>query len=188
MKAVVWATIELLAVRNYSDISLKQISERAGINSGLIYLYFGSKEDVVREAASESFTYLSKTLAIPANLEGDQHFLTSTFDRNRKHVSFLINAALAPFTRPLDLDFHALTRRLAHDIYPSSAANLASLDAEDIALGLLALGIGFSILERTRDSAFPGSVDLLACVYTRWVHAFVRPNQAPGRCTYLSMP
>ena len=176
MQAVIEATIELLANRNYSDVSIKQICEQAGVNPGLVYLYFGSKEDVVREAVAGTFSRLTNVLESTMDSEDGVHSLARIFDLERKYVNFLITAALAPFTRSLGIDVRLLNHRIAKELSRLGGTNPAGLDSVEKALGLLALGLGFSVLERTRDASFPGSTDLLADMYPRWIHFITRPG------------
>lgn len=44
---VLGAAIELFGKRSYNATSVKQIAERAGVSTGLVYQYFGDKEDIL---------------------------------------------------------------------------------------------------------------------------------------------
>jgi AcrR family transcriptional regulator len=50
--ALIKAALELLDERGALDkMSLREIAERAGVHRGLVYHYFGSREELLREAA-----------------------------------------------------------------------------------------------------------------------------------------
>ena len=44
------AALDLFARQNYSTVTIKDIAAETGINSALIYYYFGSKEDLFLKA------------------------------------------------------------------------------------------------------------------------------------------
>ncbi len=40
--------LDLFAARNFSSVTIKDISDASGLNTALIYYYFGSKEELFR--------------------------------------------------------------------------------------------------------------------------------------------
>jgi AcrR family transcriptional regulator len=53
---IVKAAGELIVEVGWADVTTRQISERAGVNNALIHYYFGSKDDLLLEAAATAFT------------------------------------------------------------------------------------------------------------------------------------
>jgi len=52
---IVKAAGELIVEAGWADVTTRQISERAGVNNALIHYYFGSKDDLLLEAARVAF-------------------------------------------------------------------------------------------------------------------------------------
>ena len=46
------AALELFSSRNFSVVTIKDIAKAAGLNTALIYYYFGSKEELFRSAVT----------------------------------------------------------------------------------------------------------------------------------------
>ena len=50
MKAVLDATVELLAEAGPRTLSVRQVADRAGVNHALVHRHFGTKDEIVRRA------------------------------------------------------------------------------------------------------------------------------------------
>lgn len=91
---ILGAAAELFAAQGFPGTSIRQVAERAGANSALIYYYFGSKaelfHEVVREPGRRLTQLLERVLAEPgpprARLE---HFI-------REYVRFVLGAGPYP--------------------------------------------------------------------------------------------
>lgn len=70
-KALITATIDLVAEDGFINLTTRKISKRAGVSTGLLYDYFSSKEDLLfecfREINSEVFA-LFDSFRIPENM------------------------------------------------------------------------------------------------------------------------
>jgi len=55
-RAIENAFIELATEKNFEDIHIKEIAERAEVNRNTIYLNYGSKEGIVTKIVNRSFT------------------------------------------------------------------------------------------------------------------------------------
>ncbi len=64
------AALELFATNGFHATSISQISEAAGISKGLMYNYFKSKDELLRELIEEGFKQLGE-LMISVNEETD---------------------------------------------------------------------------------------------------------------------
>lgn len=53
---IVNAATQLIAEIGWSDVTTRRIAERAEVNNALIHYYFGTKDDLLLEAASTMFT------------------------------------------------------------------------------------------------------------------------------------
>lgn len=57
-KRIVQAGLELLRTKDYDQVQMRDVAERAGVAIGTVYHYFGSKEHLFAEALSEWATSL----------------------------------------------------------------------------------------------------------------------------------
>lgn len=190
MGAVVEAAIELFSTRAFRDVTMVEIGRQAGVNPGLIHMYFGSKEDVIHEAAAESLDRLhqehSRYRKEPGGIKG---FLGS-FSACRRYFHLLLPAATTPLSRPLTLRLDDLPGKLAESLgleeeEEEEEGPLPGLSGRETALGLLVMGIGFLVLERSRASTGaptgrapdPRVAAPWSEVYPRWLEA-VLPAKA----------
>jgi AcrR family transcriptional regulator len=59
---LVEAVVRLLARRSVADLSVKEIAAEAGVNHGLVHRYFGSKENLVRDAIARTNARVSANI------------------------------------------------------------------------------------------------------------------------------
>ncbi len=63
---------ELIGEVGWANVTTRQISQRAGVNNALVHYYFGTKSDLLLEAASAVFeAEIAATLIDPAGSIGD---------------------------------------------------------------------------------------------------------------------
>jgi AcrR family transcriptional regulator len=53
---IVRSSVELIGEIGWSRVTTRKVAERAGVNNALIHYYFGSKENLLREAVISLFT------------------------------------------------------------------------------------------------------------------------------------
>lgn len=168
--AVIAATIELLAEGGYGDVTIKGIGDRAGVNAGLVFLYFGSKEALVHEALAEALSRLRRSYALAIRSQAAHKALGLVFEAERISISFIISAALAPLAAPLRVDIGAIVRRIAGAISPGRGAP-AEREAESLAFDLVAMGLGYSLLDRVGRRRGEAASDYVAGLFPRGVEA-----------------
>lgn len=102
--------LELFGERNYDDISIDEIAQRAGISKGLLYHYFPSKRhfyvDTVRAAArqllEETEVHVEGVAALDALREGLSAYL-SYVDRHATAYSALLRSGIGADPEVLEI-------------------------------------------------------------------------------------
>lgn len=61
-KAIVAALIELLAVKDLSEITVTELTDKAGINRKTFYLHYNKIDDVIADFGNDLFIFAQKTL------------------------------------------------------------------------------------------------------------------------------
>lgn len=59
---ILQAALELFAENGFHKTSISQISKKAGISKGLLYNYFGSKEELLNVLISEALEHVNKVI------------------------------------------------------------------------------------------------------------------------------
>jgi AcrR family transcriptional regulator len=78
---IVAAAGELIVEVGWANTTTRSISKRAGVNNALIHYYFGSKDDLLLEAAAAAFAEeVEGPLAMLADAESVTDALKGTFD------------------------------------------------------------------------------------------------------------
>lgn len=152
MEAVVEAAIELFSTRAYRDVTVVEIGRSAAVNPGLIHLYFGSKEEVLHEAAAVCMDRLQRGYSLSRKGREGTEALIRAFSENRHYFHLLLTAATSRLERPLALRLGDLPEKLAESLGWGEEGPLTGLSGKETALGLLVMGIGSLVLERIRDA------------------------------------
>lgn len=63
-ETIIEAALKLFAKKGYSSTSVSSIAQQAGVSQGLLYNFFTSKEDVLKEIAVTGFRQISLTTAV----------------------------------------------------------------------------------------------------------------------------
>lgn len=61
-RSLIYATVEAIHERGYSDITMAQIAKRAGVSGGLVHHYFGSKDQLLAATMRHLLTELGKAI------------------------------------------------------------------------------------------------------------------------------
>ena len=70
-RALVAAAVELFATRGPASVSVRDVARRAGVNQGLIYRHFGSKQALVAAAFEQGSSGLFPAALAPAGFDID---------------------------------------------------------------------------------------------------------------------
>ncbi|MDQ0230702.1 TetR/AcrR family transcriptional regulator [Metabacillus malikii] len=89
--AITKAFIELMAEKDFEEITINQLSERANLNRGTIYLHYADKYDLLDKCIGEQFAELMKVCG--SKEQEDVHFptlesLIATSEYFEKHFLF----------------------------------------------------------------------------------------------------
>lgn len=96
---ILLAAVEMFLEKDYYQVTIIEIAERAGVGKGTVYEYFPSKEDLFKECFSycaEAYIQSFKHhLAEPASVKKTMHDIVSThlemMQDNRKRLHLLFN-------------------------------------------------------------------------------------------------
>jgi len=75
--------LQLFATNGYNPTSIDQIANAAGISKGLVYNYFDSKENLLREAFDQGFKEIDQTIAEADRTDSKEylkHILNTYFE------------------------------------------------------------------------------------------------------------
>ena len=81
----------VFAQKGYHGASIAHIAKEAGISKGLIYNYFSSKEDIIKETLSSGLEFMFEQYLIDPNdftTEKFAHLIEMTFDLLEKDFSY----------------------------------------------------------------------------------------------------
>jgi AcrR family transcriptional regulator len=127
--AILKATLELVAERGFHDTPMSLVAKRSGASPGVIYHYFTSKDELIRDLYSEVKAVKGRAL-----VQGDFEGLSpkETFKRtwlnayafyrtHRQEAQFLDQYENSPYHRPVELaalaaedpNFACLAQRLS---------------------------------------------------------------------------
>jgi AcrR family transcriptional regulator len=93
--ALIEALLRLLEKRSAGDLSIRDVAAEAGVNHGLVHRYFGSKEQLVREAIAVASTR--------AHDRAGPGLSSRSFEILRRHPLLPIIVARACLDGPRDL-------------------------------------------------------------------------------------
>lgn len=152
--AILKATLELVAERGFHDTPMSQVARRSGASPGVIYHYFASKDELIRDLYKEV-----KAVKARAMLQGDfdgacpkdafKHTWRNAYDFYRTHrleARFLEQYENSPYHCPTDLqelakedqNFAILARRLGFVDGGSPFKPLPTDIVYDLSFGLAA--------------------------------------------------
>jgi AcrR family transcriptional regulator len=152
--AILKATLELVAERGFHDTPMSQVAKRSGASPGVIYHYFASKDELIRELYKEV-----KAVKARAMLQGDfdgaspkeafKHTWCNAYHFYRTHrleARFLEQYENSPYHCPTDLqelakedeNFAILARRLGFVDGGSPFKPLPTDIVYDLSFGLAA--------------------------------------------------
>lgn len=84
------AALDLFAEQNYSTVTIKDIAAATGINSALIYYYFGSKEELFLKVVENAVeTAFKKFEDVTADAQSPEQIIASWIDTHITHFSLM---------------------------------------------------------------------------------------------------
>jgi AcrR family transcriptional regulator len=106
-EAIKKAIIELMSEKNFDDITIQDISDRANVNRGTIYLHYQDKYDLLDKLIEEHIDVLRETCRAASELEFTESTLiwTEYFERNYSFFSMMLASKGASYFRGRFLDF-----------------------------------------------------------------------------------
>lgn len=161
--AILRATLELVAERGFHDTPMSQVAKRSGASPGIIYHYFASKDELIRDLYREV-----KAVKAQAMLQGDFEGLSpkEAFKRawrnayefyrtHRREAQFLDQCENSPYHCRYELEalaredrnFAQLARRLGLADGGSPFKTLPAEIAHDLSFGVAA-----RLAKRTPDA------------------------------------
>jgi AcrR family transcriptional regulator len=106
--AIKKAVIELMSEKNFDDITIQNISDRADVNRGTIYLHYMDKFDLLDKIMEEHINNLREICQSASEMD----FIDSTvlcmeyFERNYLFFSTMLASSGAPYFRSRFLEFN----------------------------------------------------------------------------------
>ena len=107
--AIKKAVIELMSEKNFDDITIQDISDRANVSRGTIYLHYTDKFDLLDKLIEAHINELSKICH--SAWDADMSYIDSDsmmfkyFESNYKFFSTMLASRGAPYFRTRYLDF-----------------------------------------------------------------------------------
>jgi len=107
--AIQKAVIELMSEKNFDDITIQDISDRANVSRGTIYLHYTDKFDLLDKLIEAHIKELSKIC--DSAWDADMSYIDSDsmmfkyFEDNYKFFSTMLASRGAPYFRTRYLDF-----------------------------------------------------------------------------------
>lgn len=101
------AVIELMSEKNFDDITLQDLSDRANVSRGTIYLHYLDKFDLLDKLIEEHIDVLRESCRAASELEFTESNLiwTEYFESNYSFFSMMLASKGAPYFRGRFLDF-----------------------------------------------------------------------------------
>ncbi|MFD0675571.1 MULTISPECIES: TetR/AcrR family transcriptional regulator [unclassified Paenibacillus] len=106
-EAIKKGIIELMSEKNFDDITIQDISERANVNRGTIYLHYQDKYDLLDKLIEEHIDVLRESCREASELEYTESTLiwTEYFERHYLFFSMMLASKGAPYFRGRFLNF-----------------------------------------------------------------------------------
>jgi AcrR family transcriptional regulator len=101
------AVIELMSEKNFDDITIQDLSDRANVSRGTIYLHYLDKFDLLDKLMEEHIDVLRVTCRAAAELDFTESTLiwTEYFEHHYSFFSMMLASKGAPYFRGRFLDF-----------------------------------------------------------------------------------
>ncbi|MGI9464633.1 MAG: TetR family transcriptional regulator C-terminal domain-containing protein [Aestuariivirgaceae bacterium] len=184
-RQLIEATIEVLAKRGFADLTLAEVSDRAGLSRGIVNFHFESKDKLLIETLrSMAQTYRAHWQSAvagagPCAVEKMWALIAADFDKavcNRKYIAawsvFRAEAKSRPLYRAICGDHDAAFQQVLADMMAQIAADDGSeCDSGQLALGLDCLleGLWLQILmqpgQLSRGQAHACAVEHLVALF-----------------------
>lgn len=106
-EAIKKAIIELMSEKNFDDITIKDISDRANVNRGTIYLHYQDKYDLLDRLIEEQINEMQEICKWACEMDWSDATLVlfEYFERNYLFFSTMLASKGAPSFRSRFLDF-----------------------------------------------------------------------------------
>lgn len=138
------AVIELMSEKNFDDISIQDLSDRANVSRGTIYLHYLDKFDLLDKLIEEHIDVLRETCRAAADLEFTESTLiwTEYFESHYSFFSMMLASKGAPYFR--DRFLNLLIEEISSEVTVTQGKNE---------------GLNEDLLVRFVCSAFVGTVE-----------------------------
>ncbi|NBD28172.1 TetR/AcrR family transcriptional regulator [Paenibacillus glycinis] len=106
-EAVKKAVVELMAEKNFDEITIQDISDRANVSRGTIYLHYLDKYDLLDKLIESHFQELRNKCTAGAGVDylAGSPVWTEYFERHYPFFSTMLASKGAPYFRTRFLDF-----------------------------------------------------------------------------------
>ncbi|AKQ47553.1 hypothetical protein TH63_07780 [Rufibacter radiotolerans] len=140
LQSILDAALELFAEQGYDKTSIRQIAQRADISLGLLYNYFKSKEDLLKEILVKGRQDILASFERPEGLTPIQfleHHIRKTFELLEKNKNFwrlyhslrLQSEVLRTLEQEVAAENQMILQKLTHNL---AAAGSTSPSAEAV--------------------------------------------------------
>ncbi|MEE1357349.1 MAG: TetR/AcrR family transcriptional regulator [Clostridia bacterium] len=149
-KAIISALIELLTVKDISDITVTELTQKAGINRKTFYLHYDRIEDIITDFSADLYAFFDKVLSARTASDGSTDI---------GELFYAINRAI---TDNLEF-FRCFVRSGAYHIFISSAMRRQYVNGIKVSLGEF---FGNSVIS---PYAIEYVVSGVSAMYTKWL-------------------
>lgn len=117
------AVIELMAEKNFDDITIQDLSDRANVSRGTIYLHYMDKYDLLDKPIESHINELRELCASAADMDFISGTLiwTEYLEKNYSFFSMMLASKGAPYFRNRFLDF--LIEEFRHEVDVTKGKN-----------------------------------------------------------------
>ncbi len=159
---ILTATVALLGEVGWGQITTRKVAQRAGVNNALVHYYFGSKSNLLLEAATHVMT---EQFVAPLALLADPEVAVS--DAISASVEWLEATDLDP------VQLHALTEIMVNGLREPA---LASLSRNMLAEARVALAGRLEQAGHSRSHAEGAAATVLALLDGLLLHRIIDPD------------
>lgn len=149
-QALLDAATELFARRGPSNVSVRDIAARAGVNHGLVHRHFGSKDNLLGEVMRTLVAMVEHELGPPEHDESLAELLPRALvatQRHRAYWQILMRALLEGIDPATMQTGFPVVRRLAAAAQRQRLPGMPTLSPEATTAALVGLGLGLSAFE-----------------------------------------